>query len=246
MNRTRKITDTEGASRRRHSSPGLSVLLAMLMAVPLTMACSGPVQSPQLERDRSSDRGQPTLDFDEFQEFEEAEEYSRPEYPVRRNPFRPDPDVLAVDEEEEVATDLAPAGPLQRHPLSSFSLVTIISETTVPKAMFVDPSGLGHFAKEGDRIGQRDGVIRTIRSNEVDVQEGGTSGTTVTVALRDRPLTLPREEDGLTEEERELLRRLLETDEGREALEGEAAQEEAGTPPRRDERFPGLLPPQRD
>lgn len=238
-----------GARRPRGHLPEAIALVAMLLVLPIMWGCTPDVETGPPQRDRGGD-DEVGLDIevDDFGEFEEVDEYSRPDYPVRRNPFRPDSDVLAVEEEEEVDDDLRPLEPLERHALSSLDLVTIISETTVPRAMFIDPGGLGHFAKEGDRIGRNSGVIRTIRSNEVEVQEGGTQGTTVTVQLRERELRMDDDEDGLSEAEQEMLRRLLEDDEAREALEEEMTQDGAASAeePARDERFPGLMPPERD
>ena len=222
----------------------LAAALVVGMVLMWMGACSDVTTEPP---DRSSDDEEVEVDIDieGLAQFEEIDEYSRPDYPVRRNPFRPDSDVLAVDEQDDLDDEVRATEPLEQYSLSALSLVTIISETTVPKAMFVDPTGLGHFAKEGDRIGRNDGVIRGIRSNEVEVQEGGfDSGATVTVALRERELRMADDdEDGLTEAEREMLRRLLESDEGREALEDGIGGEQDGVA---DERFPGLQPPERN
>ncbi len=238
-----------GAGASRRSSKWGIALMVVLMSLPVVWGCPPDVQTetPQRDRDGDDEVGL-DIDVDDFAEFEEVDEYSRPDYPVRRNPFRPDSDVLAVEDDEETDDDLRPTEPLERYALSALDLVTIISETTVPKAMFVDPSGLGHFAKEGDRIGENDGVIRTIRSNEVEVQEGGQTGTILTVEMRERDPVASSQDDGLTEAERETLRRLLESEEGREALEGEFAGDESAQQrdDTGDERFPGLLPPERD
>ena len=126
--------------------------------------------------------------------------------------------------------------PLEQHSLDELDLVTIISQTAVPRAMFVDPEGMGHFAMEGDRIGDAGGIVRDIRPDEVEVREGD-NGASVTVQLRERDIETPTD-DELTEEERRMLEELLGTEEGREALGEEFADTDD------DERFPGLTPPE--
>lgn len=159
------------------------------------------------------------------EEVKEEGEYQRPDYPenLRRNPFQPVPDVIApvgvvVSEEKR------PVEPLEQYSIGQLELVAVISETAVPKAMFIDPDGFGHVIKEGDRIGRSGGVITDIRDNEVDVQE--TSGedenaksTVRTIRLRDTEIRSDDEGgEDLSEAEREALERLMKTDEGRDAL----------------------------
>lgn len=185
------------------------------------------------------------------------DEYQRPEYPSRRrNPFQPDPDVVQP-ERTEVAGEVRPLDPLEEFGLNQLNLVIVISETAVPLAMFVDPSGLGHFVKEGDRIGRNSGIVASIRDNEVEIREGVTevdnvmTGAVVTLRLSDSDLRVGGE--ALSEQEQEALRRLLESEEGRAALEQSyremapgAAAADGESPPRpvqSDDRFPGLAPP---
>lgn len=244
---TERIARPDGQGRGMRSVRWLAGALAVMMALPLLWGCPDVTTEPPDRPSSDDDEVEFDIDVDSLAQFEEVDEYSRPDYPVRRNPFRPDSDVLSDDDDERVDDEVRATDPLEQYALSSLALVTIISETTVPKAMFIDPEGLGHFAKEGDRIGRNSGVIRSIRSNEVEVQEGGIdSGSTVTVALRERELTMD-DQDGLTEEEREMLQRLLESDEGREALEdGFGADEQDAQQGMADERFPGLQPPERN
>lgn len=192
-------------------------------------------------------------------------EYQRPEYPnmSRRNPFQPDIDVVtpanvqSEGEEEQL-------GPLQRFALGELELVAIISEVAVPKAMFIDPEGFGHVLKEGDRIGRNAGVLSDIRDNEVEVTEttGEDEGQTRlrTIKLREASLNTG-ENAALTEEERAAIEKLLQTEEGRKALEaryrdmalGASAvdgkqqpnnqQPQQGTQPPNGNRFQGIAPP---
>jgi Tfp pilus assembly protein PilP len=189
----------------------------------------------------------------------DGEDYARPEYPDsnRRNPFQPDPDVVrpqaTVDEGSDRTLD-----PLEQFGVGQLELVAIISEVAIPKAMFLDPDGFGHVVKEGDRVGRNSAIITDIRDNEVeltetpDAEEGGQASTR-TVKLSDRQLT--SSDDQLSEEDREALRRLLESEEGVRALRKTAREElgdddETGSaPPSRtnrnsnDPRFRGFAPP---
>lgn len=252
--RMRTVKDRSQRGQRSRWARWLVGMMALMMAAPLVIACGDDLPGPPPDRDRrgGSDTDEVAeVDFDEYDDFEEAEEYSRPDYPVRRNPFRPNVDVLGTQEEEESEDQMRPVEPLEQYGLNSLSLVTIISETTVPKAMFVDPSGYGHFAKEGDRIGRNNGVIQNIRQNEVEIREGDERGSSVTVRMRERELGTG--DESLSEEEQEALRRLLETEGGREALERsyrEMAESERDQStrevPAEDGRFPGLAPPRQN
>lgn len=229
---------------------GLGGLLVVMMLWSAGWGCTPEVEQPPPRPDRGSDSEESTPQPEDYGGFEEADDYSRPDYAVRRNPFRPDPEAMGVDDRESSEEETGPMEPLEEFDLSSLALVTIMSETTVPKAMFVDPSGLGHFAKEGDRIGRRGGVIRTIRANEVEIREGeGGGANMVTVRLRDRD---PAQQagDDLSDEEREALRQLLESEDGQDVLnelssadEGQGDQESSSAA--EDERFRGLRPPER-
>lgn len=193
----------------------------------------------------------------EAQEQEKEQEYERPEYPgnTRRNPFMPEPEVMQP--KRQVAEgDVRPLEPLEQFAVGSLSLVAIISETAVPKAMFVDPEGFGHVVKEGDRIGRNRGQITDIRDNEVEVRETTNEDESetrlMTVELRQEQLEV-RDESGLTDEERDALKKLLETEEGQRALEesyqdrapGANASEEQrrGGAESSDGRFGGIRPP---
>lgn len=151
----------------------------------------------------------------------EEGEYKRPEYPnnTRRNPFQPDATV--VQPVATVKSEARPKEPLEQYSLGELELVAIISSVAVPKAMFVDPNGFGHVLKEGDRIGRNSGVVADIRDNEVEVREGNDEdGQTrvLTVQLREAELA-SGDDSALSDEERDALQQLLESKEGREALE---------------------------
>lgn len=186
------------------------------------------------------------------------EEYTRPEYPnmARRNPFQPDVEVV-TPATVAVEGDDRSLEPLEQFAIGELDLVAIISEVAVPKAMFVDPDGFGHVLKEGDRIGRNSGVVSDIRDNEVEITEttGDDGGQTRLrkVKLRDVELTSGNESD-LTDEERAALEKLLQTEEGRQALERQYRDMALGASSVDDEKsgqqtetprktFPGIRPP---
>ena len=183
-------------------------------------------------------------------------DYKRPEYPnnSRRNPFQPNPEIIAPV--AKAAVEERTKQPLEQFALSELQLVAIISSVTVPKAMFVDPTGFGNVLKEGERIGRNAGVISDIRDNEVDIREGGGENgqsRVVTMKLRDVEINTGNEND-LSEDEREALKKLLESEEGRKALQrtfdeatlGATSVDKNKTTPtesKSDSRFQGIRPP---
>ena len=199
----------------------------------------------------------------------EDDEYERPEYPdmARRNPFQPDLEVVQpadVPTEGEERT----LEPLERFSLGELTLVAIISEVAVPKAMFIDPEGFGHVLKEGDRIGQNAGTLSDIRDNEVEITEttGEDRGKTRLRTMKLQQVEIRVQDGGgLTEDERKALEKLLATDEGRDALErqyrdmalgasavdgqqpqqqgSDGNRQQSGQQRRTDGRFPGIQPP---
>ena len=61
--------------------------------------------------------------------------------------------------------------PLQRLDLGQFKLVGVILDTSEPKALIEDNSGLGYIVTRGTLIGSRGGVIRAIESRRIVVEE---------------------------------------------------------------------------
>lgn len=199
----------------------------------------------------------------EEQASSDDEEYQRPEYPEsqRRNPFQPDPEVVEPKTTIGDANEVGTRDPLEQFGLGQLSLVAIISEVAVPKAMFIGPDGFGYVVKEGDRVGRNSGVIRDIRDNAVEIIEGGEEDESQTLqrVIKLRELELSVGDDGLTEEERRRLEELLESEAGRQALQKQlqdrapganAAESQSPTqtqrPPQQlneDPRFRGLTPP---
>mgnify|MGYP002277069662 CR=1 FL=1 len=214
---------------------------------------------PDNESDQESAPALPSLDEDQ----DSANGTSR------RNPFAPQIEISEASrqEDEKEAESMDGRPPLQKYQIGSLRLTAIISEVSVPKAMFIDPAGTGHLAKEGDRVGTEGGRIEDIRANEVVIAmpNGGDEGTQRerVIELREATMKLGQQR-GLDSEERRILDELMQSDEGRRALQesyqqmesGERSGQDAGqrAPRRRqqntrqgsgtdDERFPGLAPP---
>ena len=61
--------------------------------------------------------------------------------------------------------------PLQRLDLGQFKLVGVILDSSEPKALVEDNSGLGYIVTRGTLIGSKGGVIRTIEPRRVVVEE---------------------------------------------------------------------------
>lgn len=202
-------------------------------------------QSAQQAQQNQANKGPKKPPKPEASAKEQEDEYERPDYPdnVRRNPFLPDMEV--IQPKRQIAEgDIRPLEPLEKYALGQLTLVAIISEVAVPKAMFLDPEGFGHVVKEGDRIGQNGGSITDIRDNEVEVREvtdeEDSQTRLTTVELRAQELKV-EEEKSLSDEEREALRKLLQSDEGRKAVResmqqrapgATASERQRGFPPR--------------
>ncbi|MGE0825019.1 MAG: pilus assembly protein PilP [Candidatus Binatia bacterium] len=61
--------------------------------------------------------------------------------------------------------------PLQRLDLGQFKLVGVILDTEEPKALVEDNSGLGYIVTRGTLIGSKGGMIKSIESRRVLVEE---------------------------------------------------------------------------
>lgn len=184
-----------------------------------------------------------------------AEEYERPEYPenMRRNPFAPDPDVLAPVG-VAVVEETRKFEPLEKYSISQLELVAIISEVAVPKAMFIDPDGFGHLIKEGDRIGRQGGTVKDIRDNEVDVlettgEDENAQSSVRTIRLTDTEIRQTEESsEELSDAERQALDQLLRDPEARKELRSSLRERalEAGASEREQRRktnSSGIAPP---
>ena len=214
------------------SVPGLLLLLALaglsgceLLGISSTPSEQGqPATTPVT---KAPPARPPVLPPEEsvLTEEEEAQKYKRPSYPgsVRRNPFQPVPGAIAPSV-TVMETEQRPVDPAERYEIGQMQLVGLISETVVPKAMFVDPEGMGHILKEGDRIGRQGSVITDIRLNEVDIREttgedDSTQSAIRTLRLVDYEIaSAAANQEDLSEAEKKALEALLKTEEGRSAV----------------------------
>ena len=96
-----------------------------------------------------------------------AEEGYRYQPSGKRDPFFSP--LHRVTETESVPDEAST--PLQRLDLGQFKLVGVILDTSEPKALIEDNSGLGYIVTRGTLIGSRGGVIRAIESRRVVVEE---------------------------------------------------------------------------
>lgn len=138
-----------------------------------------------------------------------------------RNPF--EPKVPTGEQEDDGERERqGPRDPLERYALDQLKLSAIISGIAVPKAMFIAPNKMGHLVQEGDRIGTDGGEIVDIRSNAVELsipQGPEEPAVTQTIELQERGVrTSARAGGEMTREEQEMLERLMESEEGREAI----------------------------
>lgn len=83
-----------------------------------------------------------------------------------RDPFRPFTlDLRPEIQESEVLT------PLQRYELPQLRLAGVVLELSPPRAMLQDNSGMGYIVVPGTPIGRRHGVVKSIESRRVVVEE---------------------------------------------------------------------------
>jgi Tfp pilus assembly protein PilP len=132
---------------------------------------------------------------------------------IKRDPFAPDFDLFGtgdsvVEEKQRQKSD----SPLERFGLNEYSLIAVISEVAIPKAMVVGPNGDGYMVSEGTTLGKEGYEIAEIREEELRLAPSKDQGG------EPRFLKLQSKNDGqfepteggneLTEEEREALQKL--------------------------------------
>jgi Tfp pilus assembly protein PilP len=84
----------------------------------------------------------------------------------RRDPFRPF--TLNVRPNIRRRENLSP---LERYDLGQLKLVGIIWNSKEPTAMVEDSAGLGYVVKIGTPIGASDGTVKSIKQNEIIIEE---------------------------------------------------------------------------
>jgi type IV pilus assembly protein PilP len=60
---------------------------------------------------------------------------------------------------------------LERYDLGQLRLVGVVWHIKEPSAMVEDPVGLGYIVKVGTPMGTNDGKVKTIKPNEIIVEE---------------------------------------------------------------------------
>lgn len=97
-----------------------------------------------------------------------AEQPERPRYSSagKRDPFRP----LSLKPKvgQRTRENLSP---LERYEIGQLKLVAVIWDIKEPKAMVEDATGLGYIVKLGTLIGPNEGKVKTIKPNEVVIEE---------------------------------------------------------------------------
>lgn len=63
------------------------------------------------------------------------------------------------------------APPLQRYDVEKFTLTGVISAVDVPRALLVDPEGIGHVVRVGTYVGRNWGKVTSISEDGVVVTE---------------------------------------------------------------------------
>jgi hypothetical protein len=84
----------------------------------------------------------------------------------RRDPFRPF--TLNVRPNVRRRENLSP---LERHELGQLKLAGIVWNSKEPTAMVEDSAGLGYVVKIGTPIGTSDGTVKSIKQNEIIIEE---------------------------------------------------------------------------
>lgn len=229
----RKSMDRTQIKRRTYPLDSACRLLALLVIVALSaggcefLGLDGSASDAPADANKKQPQA-PKVDPelappDAAAKAEMEPEYERPSYPdqIRRNPFLPEMTVIRPSRSvgnSEVRTK----DPLEQYSLGQLSLVAIISSVAVPKAMFLDPEGFGWVVKKGDRVGLNGGSVSDIRDNEVEVREvseGLDSETRLTTLKLRNDQLRDDDDEGLSDEERDALRRLLDSEQGRRALQ---------------------------
>lgn len=101
-----------------------------------------------------------------------AEQKSDSQSPVnsstvgKRDPFRPF--TLNTRTSSRPRENLSP---LERYDLGQLRLVGVVWHVKEPSAMVEDSVGLGYIVKVGTPIGANDGKVRTIKPNEIIIEE---------------------------------------------------------------------------
>jgi len=118
------------------------------------------------------------------------------DFSKRKDPFKPAVMVKAaplISEENPKKISKIDVLPIHSFEIDKFVLIGVITGGKQNQAMVVDPNKKGYVLKEGMKIGINNGVVKSITSSGVKVEEHFTddAGRRRT---REIPLTLPRKQ----------------------------------------------------
>ena len=88
-----------------------------------------------------------------------------PEDPNKRDPFR---SFLLDQAREQAERDV---GPLEQFDISQLTVVAVVWDTKVPRALVADPSGRPYIVAEGASVGKNEGRVIQIEDDLVLVKE---------------------------------------------------------------------------
>jgi Tfp pilus assembly protein PilP len=84
-----------------------------------------------------------------------------------RDPFRS----FEWEERNRLALDIAERGPLEQYDVKQLSLLAVVWNTGMARALVQDPAGNSYIVGEGTRIGKNDGRVIGIDDNLIIVKE---------------------------------------------------------------------------
>ena len=135
----------------------------------LLMLLLMPFSSPAAEK--SSDPDAETLSPEKLASLDIKKALFTYDSLNRPDPFHPFIDFSQI--ERSIPTDTShPLTPLEKYALNQFHLVGIILAGDEHNyALVEDPEHIGYTVSEGDKIGNLSGLVKTINSNEVIIEE---------------------------------------------------------------------------
>ena len=84
-----------------------------------------------------------------------------------RDPFRS----FEWEERSRLALDIAERGPLEQYDVNQLSLLAVVWNTGMARALVQDPAGNSYIVGEGTRIGKNEGRVTGIDDNLIIVKE---------------------------------------------------------------------------
>ena len=118
------------------------------------------------------------------------------DFTKRKDPFKPFvivKPISVISEENAKKSSKIDVLPIHSFEVDKFTLIGIITGGKQSQAMVVDPNKKGYVLKEGMKIGNNDGVVKSITPSGVKVEERFTDDAGKR-RTREIPLTLPRKQ----------------------------------------------------